>query len=180
MPDIAIDLETMGTGHDAAVIAIGAVELDATAGTIGERFEAVIDLTDAARNGGSIDGDTVLWWMRQDAAAREIFTKRRGDSTKRALFRFSAWMAQRGPRKTLRVWGDGSDFDNVILAATYRRAGVALPWDYWNNRCYRTLRNLYPDIDCPQVGIAHSAVDDAESAARHLLMLLPLVTRAAA
>jgi len=177
VPDIALDLETMGTCADAAIVAIGAVTLDAERGTIGERFEVIIDLEDAVRHGGVMDAQTVLWWMRQDDAARALFAKRKGETLKRALFRFSAWMAKAGPRKTLRVWGDGSDFDNVILSAAYRRAGVDLPWEWWNNRCYRTLRKLHPDSTCPQIGIAHSAVDDAESAARHLLELIPLTGR---
>ena len=33
------------------------------------------------------------------------------------------------------LWGNGSDFDNAILANAYRAIGQQQPWKFWNNRC---------------------------------------------
>lgn len=51
MQDVMLDLETMGTDANAAIIAIGAVEFDIQNGEIGERFYAVIDLESAVAGG---------------------------------------------------------------------------------------------------------------------------------
>jgi exodeoxyribonuclease VIII len=46
------------------------------------------------------------------------------------------------------------------------------PWRHWNDRCYRTVKSLYPDVKLERVGTHHNAVDDAESQARHLIAML--------
>lgn len=75
-------------------------------------------------------------------------------------------------RDKVRIWGNGADFDNVILASVYKRIGMEQPWLYRNNRCYRTLKALHPEIPIERVGTHHNAVDDAESQARHLLAIM--------
>lgn len=171
MQDIMLDLETMGTGPQAAIIAIGAVEFDIQTGQIGERFYIVIDLESSVAAGGQIDPATVLWWMRQSDAARSQF-ERPGANMVDALFQFGEWMGQRAPHKEIRVWGNGAAFDNVILAEAYRRLRIEPPWLCWNDRCYRTIKALHPTIKMQRSGTHHNAVDDAESQARHLIAIL--------
>ena len=65
MLDIMLDLETMGTGTQAAIVAIGAVEFDLEKGILGEEFYRTVDLSSSISCGGIIDADTVLWWMQQ-------------------------------------------------------------------------------------------------------------------
>jgi len=171
MNDIMLDLETMGNGPQAAIIAIGAVEFDVVAQEIGEKFYTVVDLASAVESGGVIDTSTVLWWIRQsDKARAEIVGP--GQHIDLALLLFAYWMQQRGDRPFLRVWGNGADFDNVILASAYRNGKKQQPWEWFNNRCYRTVKNLYPHIVMQRVGAHHKAVDDAESQAVHLLRIL--------
>lgn len=172
MLDVMIDLETMGNGPDAAIIAIGAVEFDPDAQLIGERLDLLIDLASAVAAGGAMDAATVLWWMRQDDLARSDVTDGPHDQIGAALIQFSKWLAQRAPQNDLRIWGNGSDFDNVILASAYRRLSLPLPWRFWGNRCYRTLKAMRPDIPFEHVGTRHNAIDDAESQARHLMGIL--------
>lgn len=171
MDDVMLDLETMGTGPQAAIIAIGAVEFDISTRQIGERFYAVIDLESAVACGGIMDASTVLWWLRQSDAARGAFA-RDGEHIGVVLQRFSDWMADRGPRDDVRVWGNGAAFDNVILASAYRNSHLPLPWGFWNDRCYRTVRAQHPTVPMRRTGTHHNAVDDADSQARHLLDVL--------
>jgi exodeoxyribonuclease VIII len=49
---------------------------------------------------------------------------------------------------------------------------MPVPWQFWNSRCYRTVKSLYPDNKLKRSGTYHNAVDDAESQARHLIELL--------
>ena len=76
------------------------------------------------------------------------------------------------------VWGNGADFDLVILENYFRRMGWdQMPWSYKNVRCYRTLKNLVPDIPFKNTGVAHSAEDDAAYQALHAIQLIVRVTR---
>ena len=169
--DVMLDLETMGTSSNAAIVAIGAVAFDIDAGTVGDRFYRVVDLGTSVAMGGEIDADTVLWWMQQSDEARAMFTR---DSVPLsvALAEFEVWMSERGEMTGARVWGNGAAFDNVILSSAYRRSAIKQPWPHWNDRCYRTIKALYPDVKLERVGTHHNAVDDAESQARHLIAML--------
>ena len=169
--DIMLDLETMGTGPNAAIVAIGAVAFDLQSGTIGDRFYRVVDLGTSVDMGGEIDADTVLWWMKQSDDARAMFA-RDGAALSEALADFSLWLSAHGVPDNVRVWGNGAAFDNVILSSAYRSSTRMQPWRHWNDRCYRTVKSLYPDVKLERVGTHHNAVDDAESQARHLIAML--------
>jgi len=177
MDDVMLDLETMGNGPDAAIVAIGAVEFDLKSGEIGERFYAVIDLESSVEFGGVMDAETVLWWLKQSDAARAEFS-RGGAPIADVLCEFARWLRQRG--EDVRVWGNGANFDNVILASAYRRMHMAPPWEYWNDRCYRTMKGLVPSIRRERLGTKHNAADDAETQARHLIRIMDHLDRRAA
>jgi exodeoxyribonuclease VIII len=88
-----------------------------------------------------------------------------------ALVQLTSFLNQFG-RKGLKVWGNGSDFDNAILAACYAAVGQPLPWDFWHNRCYRTLKALRPELKLQRQGTYHNALDDAKTQAQHAIQLL--------
>ncbi len=169
--DIMLDLETMGAGPDAAIVAIGAVTFDLDAGTIGERFYAPVDLASSVAAGGVQDPGTVQWWLRQSDDARAELG-RPGLQIASALDAFAVWVRRHTDPKTVKVWGNGAGFDNVILAATYRRLGLEPPWSHWNDRCYRTVKGLHPWVKFDRIGTHHNAVDDAESQAMHMWKML--------
>jgi len=170
MNDIMLDLETMGNGPSAAIIAIGAVEFNTEAQIIGESFYINIDLASAVDEGGIMDASTVLWWMQQSEEAREPF-KVGGVGIDLALSLFAQWMAERSVPDNVKMWGNGAAFDNVILATAYQRLGMPPPWRYWNDRCYRTVKSIYPTIKMERTGTHHNAVDDAKSQAQHLIQI---------
>jgi exodeoxyribonuclease VIII len=172
MNDVMVDLETMGNGPRAAVIAIGAVEMDFVASRIGETFYRVVDLESSVRAGLEMDASTVLWWLKQSDEARLAITQP-GQSLGQALVDFSAWMQPHGEKKDLCVWGNGAAFDNVILASAYKAANIGMPWSHQSDRCYRMVRALYPEIPAgPDTGTKHNALDDAVYQARHLIAML--------
>lgn len=171
MQDVMLDLETMGTGPNAAIIAIGAVEFDVKSGELGREFYNTVSLQSAVESGGAIDASTVIWWMDQSDAARAEF-KRTGIHITDALVNFSTWLGGCGLTSSRRVWGNGAAFDNVILASAYRASGFDVPWEFWNDRCYRTIRAILPPMPIERGGTHHRAVDDARTQARHLIQLL--------
>ncbi len=163
MNRIMLDLETMGTNSNAAIIAIGAVRFDKK---VTDKFYEVVTLQSCVDAGLEMDASTVMWWMDQSKEARDQF-KRDGIKLKFALFQFAAWAGEGAE-----VWGNGASFDNAILANAYSKCGLEQPWAFYNDRCYRTVKSMNKDIKLKRVGTYHNAVDDAESQALHLIEIL--------
>jgi len=167
-----LDLETMGTGPNSAIIAIGAVRFDAYSeisdaceSGILDRFYEVVSLESSTSAGLDIDPSTVMWWLRQSEKAREQF-ERNVIPLEKALRLFADWVG-----KDPVMWGNGAAFDNVILANAYVKTSLLQPWAFWADHCYRTVKSLYPQVEMERVGTHHCAVDDAESQARHLMRI---------
>ena len=165
---VMLDLETMGNGANAAIIAIGAVSFDENG--VADRFYRQVSLQSSASIGLECDPSTVMWWMQQSDDARSAFK----DNDKAyhicvALADFAKWFADVGG---VEVWGNGAAFDNVILSNAYRKSGATQPWKFWNDRCYRTVKAMNPRVTAERVGTYHNAVDDAETQAVHLLKIL--------
>lgn len=172
MNNIMLDLETMGNTDNSAIIAIGAVAFDpATRAISPQDFYVTVDLEDAVRHGGVIDPSTVMWWMKQSDEARSKFSIP-GVQLEFALANFSLWLTSHCSPDAAIVWGNGAAFDNVILKNAYQSIGIAAPWKFWNDRCYRTIKALNPEVKMNRSGVHHCAVDDARSQAMHLMDIL--------
>lgn len=165
-----VDLETMSTASDAAIVSIGAVLFSQEQGIL-DTFYANICLQSCIDAGLRLDGDTVMFWLRQSEDARKALYN--GDKLYliNALLEFNNWLKENSDIGTVKVWGNGASFDNSILATAYRQLNVQQPWKFWNDRCYRTIKNLYPDVELQRVGELHNALDDAKSQALHLLTI---------
>ena len=172
MKNIMIDLETMGTSSNAAICAIGAVEFDIEKGILGREFYAIVNLKSAVEAGGVIDAETVKWWLKQSDAARQELLKL-SLHIDTALQMFTEWLyASETEIKSICVWGNGADFDNVILRNAFDRLHVPAPWSTWNNRCYRTIKSMQPSLKIQRAGTHHRADDDARDQAQHLIKLM--------
>lgn len=171
MHNIMLDLETMGTGPNAAICAIGAVAFDVEQRELGATLYMQLDLTDSVRCGGVIDPETVLWWLQQSDEARQKIS---GDGypVATAVWEFTDFIQSLGGEDKVKIWGNGSDFDNVILSSMFRRLGLQAPWKFWNNRCYRTVKNLHPQVEMVFEGVRHDALSDAINQAQHLIAML--------
>lgn len=165
MNRVMVDLETMATSPNAAIISIGAVRFGS--GQILDEFYQVVDLNSSLTVGLEIEADTLLWWMQQDDIARKQFLSG-AKNISTVLDDFAAWLGQ-----DAEVWGNGAAFDNVILTNAYKKCGKKRPWAYYNDRCYRTIKALYPNITLERAGTHHIAVDDSRHQAKHLMMILP-------
>ena len=161
--NIMVDLETMGQNSNSAIIAIGAVRFSET---IQDSFYEIVDLQSSVDAGLEIDPSTIMWWMKQSDEARGAFA-REGSSLIVALSDFSLWAGNHPI-----IWGNGADFDNVILANAYRAFSLKPPWAFWDSRCYRTLKNLNRHIKMERSGTAHNALDDARTQAIHAIEIL--------
>lgn len=172
MDNIMVDLETLDNGPTSAILSIGAVAFNEIGP--GDEFYTVVKVKSCTDVGLTLNADTVMWWMQQSDAARAAFNNNEAMHLREALRRFEQFItsATGDPRKA-KVWGNGATFDNVILANAYRASGLDRPWKYSNDRCYRTLKNLYPWVKGPASGaVKHNALEDARWQARHASSIL--------
>lgn len=172
---VMIDLETLGICHTAAIFAIGAVKFDPydTEAPM-ERFVVGVDPQSCQDAKLIIEGRTVMWWLHPDrAAARTAVLGLPYVDLWSALSGFAEWFGEPKP-----VWGNGANFDNVVLRNAYNAAGIAPPWFFYNDRCYRTLKNMYSGIkaEMPKIDFTeltpHSPLDDAVAQAKHLQQIV--------
>lgn len=172
MNNVMLDLETVSTSSNAAIISIGAIFFDPLTGELGAEFHQPIDLESAMQHGVA-DASTVAWWMKQSDEARKIFNHKDSCGLEVALYDFTDWVHQHGPE--VQVWGNGATFDNVILSNAYDSISYTRPWLYANDRDVRTvvelgrtLCNINPKKHLPFEGTEHNALDDAKHQARYV------------
>lgn len=159
-----IDLETMGNGIDAAIVAIGAVKFDPhdpqplappgsdsvcyttnppsyTVATYPSFYE-IVSLRSSVEYGLKIGADTVMWWLQQDDAARKELYDRPGIPLLEAIHKLSKWYLD-DPKPSI-FWSD-STFDATILNYIYSLKGDGrwCPWRYKEVMDYRTMRHLF-------------------------------------
>lgn len=162
---IMLDLETWGNGNKAVIVSIGACKF--TRDEITDRFHVGVDPASCHARGLEIDADTILWWMDPERReALDEWLKLERVDLASALLGFSMW-AESGPG-ILAIWGNGSTFDNVILRSAYKATGQEYPVKFWQDQCYRTMKNLTPHVPIQREGTHHDALDDAITQARHL------------
>lgn len=179
---IMLDLETLSTHTNARILAIGAVKFT-EAERISDKFYQPIkalafetlnaverDFVDP--DGFHVSRDTLDWWGQQSEKAQAVFEDPQGITISEALTLFAHWvLSSPGDIKDIRMWGNGAEFDNVILSTAYRLCDKPAPWRFYNNRCYRTVKSLFPTEKIKRLGTHHNALDDALSQAEHLLSM---------
>ena len=167
-----VDLETMSTQTDAAIISIGAVFMDFKNGCLGSNFYFFVDLKSSVDSGGHIEPDTINWWMKQSDMARKVLFENTV-TLRHALLCFTEFVYGKGNSEDVRIWSNGATFDCIILRKALEREKINLPWHFINDMCYRTVVNLNPEIEKDErEGTYHHALDDAKFQARHLIKIL--------
>lgn len=169
MNHLMIDLETLGTSADAVILSVGAVKFDLESDKIdGEGFYGSISVGSNMDAGRRISEDTLLWWLKQPAAAQAVFHEDKL-SLEQALIDLSDWL---GSNKWV-VWSKGPGFDIAMLEHAYKQFGMSPPWEFWNARCVRTYMGLpgAKGIQAPNEGVKHNALSDAYGQAKTVQMI---------
>lgn len=170
MNNLMIDIETLSTQPNAAICAIGAVFFEPSSGKIGPSFYQTIDPRTSQARGAHISADTVMWWLRQDKEPISELVSAKSHEFE-AIFDFANFIEKTFPentKATLKVWCKGGSFDFPILKSAFERASLEgvpmLPWNFWNERCLRSLLDVAGTIGYaphPRRTVAHNAVTDA-------------------
>lgn len=169
LPHIMVDLETLGTGDHAPIIQIGAVRFDwraspdAPEGWVSSPYgEFRRNIKWRSSGFGTIDPDTMLWWLKQDERTRQqVFDQDVAVDLTTAIADFYAWVQEGGPVEG--VWADSPSFDLRLLRQAAERVRKGWIFTHRQERDVRTLKKeLAVEGDVPEfVGKQHDALDDA-------------------
>ena len=163
---IMVDLETISSKSNASIVSIGAVYFDQDEVYLDKTFYCVVDSVGGViKYGRHKDPNTMKWWAQQSPEAKAVLVDKSALDLKDALNAFSLFAGDTGSvMLNPEMWGNGADFDCVILGNSYEACKMHKPWSYANNRCFRTLKNeikLKPGQFVPREGTHHNALDDA-------------------
>lgn len=177
-PDAMVDIETLGTRvqNDHVILSAGIVAFDLEQQDTLEGInkdtarcaEWRLDINEQADR--HIDGNTVVWWLGQEDAARKAITE--GKPTPLAHF-FDEFTEFIHHHRISRLWGNGPTFDNNALRHLLDSHARAFPLKFYCDRDLRTLTDLYErvtghrgrpqliDSDTDGKVTAHNALVDA-------------------
>lgn len=162
--DVMLDIETLSTGPNAAIVQVGAVLFEAVGGghvLLGSTPEGVDRLFSRyirPAPGTTVDAETVAWWLWQQQRARSRLAHgllNSPHSEEDAMRELLDWPSSLGYKwEDMRVWSHGPSFGAPLLEAAFCRSGVLrrAPWSYSMLRDTGTLFELAggePEIEGP-------------------------------
>lgn len=177
MVHVMVDLETMGTGKQAAFVQIGAVKFTPFGAPLPEQPEPAaptvfyrnVTLDSAVRLGLKMDVSTINWWLHNAPnAAREslrVPEPQPAQKVLQELKRFVNWNEDY-------VWAKGPGFDLAILSEAYRMMGDRYGLcNFAHERCVRTVLDWGKvPVEFERQGVEHNALADAWHQARCVQM----------
>ena len=145
-----VDIETLSSQSDAAVIAIGLCLFDEK-----EIIDSTEILIDPVLAPGHRDPDTYRWWCEQDS---QVFNRMlSGDLPPWNACGAMAQVIEEWNPKTL--WANPPSFDIIILRNLFRVYNIEFPIHYTKERDFRTMKAF-----AKQMGIDYSAPYDERTA----------------
>lgn len=167
-----IDFETLNTRPDSHVLTLGLCVFNPfDYGWIGLdpdlQYNKLLEAGFAWRfnqrqNGRSISDDTMNWWEKQTAEAREAaFSDENAKPLKTVLKEFNVAYVE---NRCCALWSMGPSFDGAILEDMSRREEVSLMVKYNEHRDVRTASE-FAELRFRNTRAAHNALSDAVSQA---------------
>lgn len=157
--NVIIDLETLGIKPTSIILAIGACTLNKR-----QLFACYIDWKHW-NDKCTLDISTQSWWDKQNPTLKEkVFGGVVEPLSALKQFKEFLFYIENLTKEEVKVWGNGAGFDLSILANAYNSLDIEIPWRYSNERCFRTLKNLFP-LKAPLISnpklVTHDPLDDA-------------------
>jgi hypothetical protein len=166
-----LDIETLDIKPSAVILVIAAVFFDPKTGELGAEFETSVN-SQKEQPGRTISLDTVAWWAKQSDEARKLAFG--GTETlKRVLTKLTQFIHM-NTTGTVKVWGNGKEFDCSILEHAFQNLEMSCPWKFWDTQDVRTvitvaeIQGFNPKKERSFEGTPHRALDDAKHQARYV------------
>lgn len=173
MNQLMIDIETLSTSKNAAIVSIGAVFFNIETGELGRHFYQLVSQKSCVDLGLDVNAETLAWWQKQADEVRIALNSIHGVHLAVALYNLNRFITSECDDKAV-VWGNGPSFDCAILATAFNAVDMKLPWRYSNERCVRTMVDLGRTLlkmdpkHQRMIGTAHNALADAEHQAKYV------------
>lgn len=135
---IMVDIETLSTRRDAAIIAVAAVEFD-----VNRVYNSYIGYVDPKKALGHQSVSTLAFWENQSPKVKAKVWNGT-DTTETILNNLRTWMT--GERCKMEVWANSPSFDLVILESSYEAINSITPFIFYKQRDMRTLLGLVDEI----------------------------------
>ncbi|EDC2355085.1 3'-5' exoribonuclease [Salmonella enterica] len=147
MNNVMIDIETLGTGHHAAIASVAAAIFDSLTGEIAaEEYIRVDWKEDCEIYGGEIDPATVEWWLKKSSAVRaELIAGDKQLALEDALNSIFSFIERHSDVGPVYVWSKSPSFDLSLIKDAAGRTSIpfsVIPWKYWNERDVRTIEGI--------------------------------------
>lgn len=152
-----LDIETLGTKPNSAVLSAGVVFFDPKTGTTHEQKMFLFDPKQQPNR--PVDFTTMKWWMMQTQAAREHWYKAKFENIHKELVEFVNFCKT---HKSLTWWGCSPAFDQIIMESLLESRGVKVPWIFWKWRDVRTIKDFLKDKSAVNSN-AHDPVADCHA-----------------
>lgn len=171
MHHLMLDIETLDVTPSAVILAVAAVFFDPKTGELGAEFDVAVNCQQE-QPGRTISLEIVAWWAKQSDEARKLAFGGT-ESLKRVLTGLSRFI-HINSTDTVKVWGNGKEFDCVILEHAFKQLGMPCPWKFWDTQDVRTiitlaeLNGFNPKKQRAFEGTPHRALDDAKHQARYV------------
>ena len=179
---VMIDIETLSSHPDAALLSIGAVRCNAdwdfSPNQPFREFYVNVSLQSCLDHGLKIEGRTFYWWLAQHPHAQKALADPTPDSLPVALLKLTSWLAWDDHKTEEYVWSHGNTFDQPILHFAYKQLGQDIPWHYRKSRDTRTLFWLVDEF-MGKVKVKrsekHHALTDAYRQMKHVALAMKVL-----
>lgn len=160
-----IDTETLSQKANTVVLSVGVVVFNAESLTDSTYIVPSLAVQMGKRG---ISADTLCWWMSQGDAAKKVFQESLSSDLTIAgvASDFSCFIDRKvSNKKDLIVWSNNAGFDVPIMEHLLESVGLKAPWQFWNIRCYRSLKAWFPiekEMTAMKPQVKHNALEDAK------------------
>lgn len=171
MCDVMVDLETLSKKPNATILTISAIHFDPYGDYIGKTFTQTIDIDSCISYNLSIEAECLHFWIDQPSQTKRALSAYPIHNLHQALLNFTDFLKKLNPLDNVRLWGNGINFDNVILKSAFLACGLDYPIHYKNDRDVRTICNLIPRKEFNEIQNKiredyklerHNSLDDAK------------------
>lgn len=160
---VSLDLETLATRPDGAILCIAAAARLPNGDVA--KFISYCNLQ--SQDNRIVEQGTVDWWRSQGQLFHDTIAQcEEAESLAHGLYDLSDWYTNLGnDNDRLYPWGNGANFDIAFLEHAFKEQDVPCPWAFWTARDLRTLKDVtqrlgkYETVE--RVGTHHNALDDA-------------------